>query len=210
MIPTSLSSYMELLSNQFHLIPTERTETLDHLASIISSTLETEDLCRIMSICTHNSRRSQLMEGWIVAASQYYNIDGIASSSGGTEATAFNIRMVLAMRHAGFHLIEEKSGQNPYYNLIPLQAKTLGHRMFSKKYDDSFNPQENFIAVMVCDHADENCPLILGADHRISLPFIDPKVDDDTPMEHDTYMGKIEEIGREILYVMHRVANQRI
>jgi len=148
------------------------------------------------------------MEGWIVAASQYYNIDGISSSSGGTEATAFNIRMVLAMRHAGFHLLEEEPGQNPHYNLIPLHATALGHRMFSKKYDDPFNPQENFIAVMVCDHADENCPLILGATNRISLPYIDPKIDDDTPMEHETYMGKIEEIGREIIFVMHRIANK--
>ncbi|MFT4566254.1 MAG: arsenate reductase [Saprospiraceae bacterium] len=206
MIPTSLSSYIELLKNQFHLISEERLETLDRLANIILSTLKSNDVCRIMSICTHNSRRSQLMEAWLVAASQYYNIEGVSASSGGTEATGFNIRMVLAMRQAGFHLIEEESGQNPRYNLIPLHETALGHQMFSKKYDESFNPQNDFIAIMVCDHADQNCPVVLGANHRISLPFLDPKVDDNTPMEHETYMGKIEEIGREIIYIMSKVA----
>ena len=141
MKPTSISTYIELLKNQFHFISEDRLESLDRLASIISETLESKDICRIMAICTHNSRRSQLMEAWFVAASQYFNIDGISSSSGGTEATAFNIRMVLAMRHTGFHLIEEKPGQNPLYDLIPIRETALGHRMFSKKYDDPFNPK---------------------------------------------------------------------
>lgn len=207
MQPTSLSQYIQLLVNQQHLISEERFEVLDRIASSIKSTLESNDICRIMSICTHNSRRSQLMEAWIVAASQYFNIEGVSCSSGGTEATAFNIRMVLAMRQAGFHLIEDEPGQNPRYNLIPLHETALGHQMYSKKYDDPFNPQSGFIAIMVCDEADKNCPIILGASERISLPFEDPKIDDNTPMEHDTYMGKIEEIGREIIYILNKVSS---
>ena len=206
MKPTSLSQYIQLLSNQQHLISKERFEVLDRLADIINSNLQTNDICRVMSICTHNSRRSQLMEAWLVAASQYFNIEGIFCSSGGTEATAFNIRMVLAMRQAGFHLIEDLTGRNPRYNLIPLHQTALGHQMYSKKYDDLFNPQSDFIAIMVCDDADSNCPIILGATQRVSLPYLDPKIDDNTPMEHETYMGKIEEIGREIIYVLNKAA----
>jgi arsenate reductase (thioredoxin) len=52
---------------------------------------------------------------------------------------------------------------------------------FSKRYDDPSNPQEGFAALMVCDEADAGCPAVRGASLRLSLPFADPKVYDDTP-----------------------------
>jgi len=81
----------------------------------------------------------------------------------------------------------------------------MQHVMFSKKYDDDYNPHSGFIAVMVCDHADEGCPVVQGAAHRISLHYVDPKRDDDTPMESDTYRETVELIGKETLYIMSKV-----
>ncbi len=206
MSPTILQSKIHRLTLEHHFIPERRKKKLKSVAQAISQELESQDLCRVMAICTHNSRRSQLMEAWIVAAAQYYNVEGISASSGGTEATEFNIRMVVAMRTTGFHLTERSSGHNPSYELTPLTPTLLGHRMFSKRYDDSYNPQHGFIAIMVCDHADQNCPVVLGAKQRFSIPYDDPKIDDDTPMEHDAYMQTIDKIGREVIYIFGQIA----
>jgi len=200
-----LFRYIEKLHAENEFITAERKLELERIAGVVRQELKENDICRLMAICTHNSRRSQLMEAWIIAAAQYFDINGIAASSGGTEATAFNIRMVLALRQVGFHLQENSSGDNPQYELTPLTSKAMGHAMFSKKYDDPFNPQEAYIALMVCDHADQNCPIIKGASHRISLPYLDPKEYDDSPMEHQMYMEKVDEIGREIIYLFDKV-----
>ncbi|MEL6276628.1 MAG: protein-tyrosine-phosphatase, partial [Bacteroidota bacterium] len=61
------------------------------------------------------------------------------------------------------------------------------------------NPQEQFAAVMTCDHADQNCPFVPGAERRFSLTYEDPKVADNTPSEKATYDERLRQIGRELL-----------
>ena len=66
------------------------------------------------------------------------------------------------MERAGFRIIKKSEVENPLYeiyygeNEVPLQC-------YSKVYDAAENPQEAFIAIMTCNHADENCPFIPGA-----------------------------------------------
>ena len=61
--------------------------------------------------------------------------------------------------------------------------------VFSKAYDDAINPRNNFAAVMTCTNADENCPLIPGSEKRISLPYEDPKVFDNSTQESENMMN---------------------
>ena len=58
---------------------------------------------------------------------------------------------------------------------------------YSKKYDEPPNPESNFAAVMVCSDADANCPVIPGAEKRISLPYDDPKNYDSTEQQTEMY-----------------------
>ncbi|MEL6122631.1 MAG: protein-tyrosine-phosphatase [Bacteroidota bacterium] len=201
----ALKSLIRQKTQEFELIPDLRKKTLKAAAAAVSDGLASQDHAKIMAICTHNSRRSQLMEGWMIAAAVHYGVEGLSAYSGGTEATAFNIRMVVAMRQAGFQLIEDESGKNPRYLLSPQEETVLPHTMFSKVYDDEFNPNTGFIALMVCDSADANCPYVPGAEHRFSIPYEDPKHMDDTPMEGQAYDDTINEIGREALYLMSLV-----
>ena len=53
---------------------------------------------------------------------------------------------------------------------------------------------------MTCSHADENCPLVLGADARIVITYDDPKEFDNTNLESAKYKERVEQIGTEILY----------
>nr|MBX2815413.1 protein-tyrosine-phosphatase [Saprospiraceae bacterium] len=74
--------------------------------------------------------------------------------------------------------------------------------LFSKRFAAEFNPQNNFIAVMVCGEADRACPIVPGAFARVSLPYEDPKAADNTPAEGRSYDDKVREIGREILFMV--------
>ena len=73
--------------------------------------------------------------------------------------------------------------------------------LFSKIYDGTPNPIKNFAAVITCNKADENCPLIPGADKRISIPYDDPKAFDDTVDEAKMYYKRSIQIATEMKYV---------
>ena len=185
-------------------IDIDRQDDLNVLAEIIGADLKSKDRSRITVICTHNSRRSQLAEFLLRIMAHHFNIEGIQTYSGGTEATAFNHRMVKALKEYGFSFTKSDDLENPRYQ-YQSEYSDFDQVMFSKVYNDAYNPSEEFIALMVCDHADQNCPIVSGASHRISLPYLDPKASDDTPDEKYAYAEKVKEIGREMLYLCERV-----
>jgi arsenate reductase (thioredoxin) len=57
------------------------------------------------------------------------------------------------------------------------------------------------MAVMVCDDADENCPIVIGAEARTSITFLDPKRYDHMEIQDQKYLEKSIEIGSELYYV---------
>ncbi len=199
-----MADLIGVLIRQFGEITDERVLELNGLASVIRKQQSKVDAASLTFICTHNSRRSQLAELWMRIATQYYGHPEIACFSGGTEATAFNHRMVTALETCGFKMIKKEDGKNPAYQ-GKLDHYGNGQLMFSKKFDDPFNPATDFIAVMVCSHADQNCPMVSGATQRISLPYLDPKAFDNTDQESQAYQDKVMEIGREMLYVASKL-----
>jgi arsenate reductase len=177
---------------------------LNQLTEFVKQKHEARQVVNLNFICTHNSRRSHLGQLWAQAAAWYYGIENVKSFSGGTEATAFNPRAVKAMQEAGFAIVVQKDGDNPLYEVRYAEAAS-SITVFSKKYDDAFNPSKDFAAVMTCSHADENCPLILGAAARISLNYDDPKDFDGTALESEKYRERVRQIGREVLFAFSRV-----
>ena len=194
--------FLKGLQYDQHQIDINRKDDLNLLAEIIHAEIEEKDSCQIIFICTHNSRRSQLIQFLMCLISSHFNLSGIEAYSGGIEVTAFNHRMVAALKAKGFVFSKSNQSYNPEYRW---NGDAHTQPMFSKIYDHSLNPSKNFMAVMVCDHADENCPIVTGAKHRISLPYLDPKAFDDTPEETEAYANKILEIGREIWYLCEKI-----
>jgi protein-tyrosine-phosphatase len=176
-----------------------RRQELQDLAGIIRNQTRDQGSSSVIFVCTHNSRRSQLAQLWLKAACTHYRLDGIETFSGGTEATAFNPRMVTALKRFGFSIEKTTDTNNPRYSVNIAEEELV---MFSKKYDDPFNPLKDFIAVMVCDQADHDCPFVPGAYARVSLPYEDPKAFDGRDQEAQAYDDKVMEIGREILYLV--------
>jgi protein-tyrosine-phosphatase len=188
----------------FDQIPETRRAALRELASFIREQALAGKPADVTFICTHNSRRSHMSQLWAQAAAIKCGLHHVTTYSGGTEATAFNPRSVKALRTCGFD-IADGSGENPHYT-VSFGTNTPSVEAFSKTYDDPFNPQSDFCAVMTCSHADEACPIVYGAAARVSLPYIDPKMSDNTPEEDSTYLARSREIGREIYWAMQQVS----
>ncbi|MEQ1588614.1 MAG: protein-tyrosine-phosphatase, partial [Cyclobacteriaceae bacterium] len=131
-------------------------------------------------------------------------INNVSCFSGGTEATAFNPRAVKAMQDAGFNITKTKEGVNPIYE-VRFADGVEPMIAFSKTYDDPFNCNKDFAAIMTCSHADENCPLVIGASGRIALTYDDPKEFDGTPLEAAKYAERVHQIGSEIFYAFSQV-----
>lgn len=194
---------MDELASNLEGVPGDRKVLLEPLATFMNGRLTTGEPIRLTFICTHNSRRSQMAQLWAATAGAYYGIAGVETYSGGTEVTAFNRRAVEAIARAGF-AIEDPGGNNPHYgvrysdNVPPIEC-------FSKIYDDPFNPQSDFVAMITCSQADRACPVVRGCSLRVPIPYDDPKVADNRPEETATYDARCKQIGTEMLYLFSRV-----
>ena len=203
MSPLFYPNLAETIANlPFTAISSERLQLLDEMATYLRAKMKQGEEIRLNFICSHNSRRSQFSQIWAQTAATYYGIEANCYS-GGVEVTAFNPRAVAAIQRDGFKVVK-KEGENPVYFVFysgdgqPIVA-------FSKLYDDAINAPKDFAAVMTCDHADENCPVISGAERRFPLRFEDPKDFDDSPLEEKMYTERSRQIGAELMYLFKKV-----
>ena len=102
---------------------------------------------RVLFLCTGNSCRSQMAEGW---ARQIHG-DTIEPYSAGIEAHGMNPSAVKVMDEAGVDL----SGQ-------------------TSKLADSLVDVPLDLVVTVCGHADENCPAFLTKAKLVHVGFEEP------------------------------------
>ena len=207
MLLIKIKNIVQNLIQDFDKISSERKQLLESFAEFISNKNEKDEEVNLIFICTHNSRRSQFAQVWAKTSAEYYGIKNINSFSGGTEATAFNPRAVNALRKIGFEINKNDENENPIYS-IQYSEKLEPLKCFSKVYNNSFNPQNNFAAIMTCSDADENCPIVFGADERFPIRYEDPKKFDDTDLEEIKYDERCREIAREMLFTFSLV-NQK-
>lgn len=105
------------------------------------------DPVNILFLCTGNSCRSQIAEGW----TRHIGGSAVAVQSAGIEAHGKNPRAIAVMREAGIDI----SGQ---------ESTIVDDRML----------QRADIVVTVCGHADEQCPVLPPRTTRLHWPLIDP------------------------------------
>jgi len=187
-------------------ISEERLQLLQNIATKIIEELKDREKVNLNFICTHNSRRSQISQAWAFYASEYFNINNIFSFSGGTEVTAFHRNSVKTLQKVGFDFnIQNFSHQNPIYSISfnGTDKTILG---FSKKFDNEHNSYP-YIAITTCGHADENCPFIPDALARFHLPYVDPKVADNTALQDEKYLETNQQIASEMYIIFETVAN---
>ncbi|WP_300246972.1 hypothetical protein [Methylovulum sp.] len=192
------------LTQEFQQIPAGRQKQLKKAAMFIRSKIQAGETAQLTFICTHNSRRSHLGQIWAQTAAAFYGVAGVQTYSGGTEATAMNIRAVDALRRVGFTLTDSTGGKNPVY-LVKYSETKPEIRAFSKRYNADGNPKDNYAALMTCSQADKNCPVVEGSTLRIPIHYEDPKVADNLPNETALYDERTQQIGREMFYMLSQV-----
>lgn len=178
-------------------IPESRRKELSKFAQQISEEAQKSTPVHINFICTHNSRRSQFAQVWAQTMAHYFGVKVICYS-GGVEVTACNERTITALKTNGFDIIKD-GDLNPEYT-VRFAENAEPVKLFSKLYSDESNPS-SFIAVMTCDHADQNCPFIPNALFRVPLTYVDPKRSDDTESEDQVYLETSKEIATQMKYL---------
>ena len=108
-------------------------------------------MTRVLLLCTHNSARSQMAEGWVRHYAHELGAD-IEVSSAGTEQTQVKPEAVTVMQEVGIDL--------------------SGHS--SKTLDRLPDPWAFDVVVTVCDSANEACPAYPAKTTRLHVSFPDP------------------------------------
>ena len=116
--------------------------------------------------------------------------------------------VIKTLKKQGFEI--ERLNNPPHGNAIYLlnfAERLEPEKLWSKEYNHYYNPLENFVAVMTCSDADENCPIISGAKHRFALTYEDPKAFDDTPIAEEKYLERSIQIATELFFVFQHIKN---
>ncbi|MDD2605392.1 MAG: arsenate reductase ArsC [Desulfobacterales bacterium] len=102
---------------------------------------------RILFLCTGNSCRSQMAEGW----ARHLKADLIEVASAGIEPQGLDPLAVRAMAEAGVDISRHRS-----------------------KSVEELRKQPWDVVVTVCGHANETCPVFPGRVKRVHVGFDDP------------------------------------
>lgn len=101
----------------------------------------------VLFLCTGNSCRSQMAEGW----ARHFHGDTIEAFSAGIEAHGMNPNAMQVMQEAGVD--------------ISTQSSKLADTLVDVNLD---------LVITVCGHADENCPTFLTKAKLVHVGFDDP------------------------------------
>lgn len=106
---------------------------------------------RLLVLCSHNSARSQMAEGWL---RHHAREAGLAAEvrSAGTEATRVKAEAIAVMNEVGIDLSDHAS----------------------KKLSDLPDPWNFDVVLTVCDAAHEACPAYPATTTRLHASFPDP------------------------------------
>ncbi len=102
---------------------------------------------KVLFLCTGNSCRSQMAEGW----ARQLKSDVIEAYSAGIETHGLNPNAVRVMAEAGVDISAHRSKHVDELRDVPLD-----------------------VVVTVCGHAHETCPVIAGAPRIVHVGFDDP------------------------------------
>ena len=134
------------------------------------------DPVNVLFLCTGNSCRSQIAEGW----ARHIGGDAVSVESAGIEAHGTNPRAIAVMREAGIDIAGQES------TIV-----------------DDHMLQRADIVVTVCGHADEQCPVLPPGVTKLHWPLTDPAKatgsDEQIMREFRATRDEVEQRVRELL-----------
>ncbi len=121
---------------------------------------------RVLFVCTHNSARSQMAEGYL----RRFGGDAVKAISAGTEPGELHPLAIAVMAEEGIDI----SGQ---------QAKSV----------DDFVKQRLDYVITVCDDANEACPFFPNAANRLHWSFPKPSAVEGTLEERLAFFREVRD-----------------
>ena len=195
----------DLLSRAEREIPKERRLLLNGIAMFLHEEMNAGKPIELVYLCTHNSRRSHFSQVWGHVGSLLFSFNEIKTFSGGTVATACHPNTIEALRNIGFAVTcENLQNENPLYKVFYNDHDFI--ECYSKANTDDVLPQSDFVAIMTCSDADENCPLVPGAKKRFSTTYDDPKEFDGMSNAVHYYEERSLQIAQEALYTFRALS----
>ncbi|MDP8243616.1 MAG: arsenate reductase ArsC [Candidatus Hinthialibacter antarcticus] len=129
------------------------------------------DKLKILFLCTGNSCRSQMAEGW----ARHLKADAFEAYSAGIETHELNPNAVKVMAEAGVDISRQQSTNVSEYQDVEFEY-----------------------VITVCGHADENCPMFQAKTKVVHVGFDDPpKLAKDAANE-DEALGHYRRVRDEI------------
>ena len=130
------------------------------------------DKKRVLILCTGNSARSQMAEGWL----RTLGGGRFEVYSAGTRPSSVRSEAVEAMREVGVDISSHRS-----------------------KSVDEFAGREFDVVITVCDNARESCPVFPGKTERVHWSFDDPAASEGTWDEQLAAFRRVrDEIGERL------------
>jgi arsenate reductase len=126
---------------------------------------------KVLFLCTGNSCRSQMAEGW----ARQLKGNQIEAHSAGVEPHGMNPHAIATMKEAG----------------VDISAQ-------SSKHVDELSGITFDYVVTVCDHAHESCPMFPGRTRVIHVGFDDPPRLAKSASNHDQAMSHYRRVRDEI------------
>lgn len=127
---------------------------------------------RVLFLCTGNSARSQMAEGWL----RHLAGDRFEVFSAGTHPVGLNPGSVEAMAEVGIDISQHRSKSATEFTALPIDY-----------------------VITVCDRAKETCPRWSGAVRLIHWSFDDPAVVTESPEQRRQVFRRVrDEIASEI------------
>ncbi len=127
---------------------------------------------KVLFLCTGNSCRSQMAEGWARALKS----DVIEAYSAGIETHGMNPNAIKVMAEAGVDITGQRSKKVDELMAVPLD-----------------------VVITVCGHADETCPSWLGTKARVvHVGFDDPPKLAKTAATEEEALGHYRRVRDEI------------
>jgi arsenate reductase (thioredoxin) len=126
---------------------------------------------KILFLCTGNSCRSQMAEGW----ARHLKSDVIEPFSAGIEIHGMNENAVRVMSEAGVDISAQRSKHVEELLDVPLDY-----------------------VVTVCDHANEHCPIFPGRVKHVHVGFEDPPRLAKTASTEEEALGHYRRVRDEI------------
>jgi len=142
----------------------------------------------LLFLCTGNSCRSQMAEGWAREFGKQYGDDWLEVESAGIESHGKNPRAIAVMQDA----------------MVDISAQE------STTVTDEMLEQADLV-VTVCGHADEHCPVLPAGTRKIHWPLDDPAKAEGTEEEiMEVFKASRDDIRRRVNELLSDIKTEAV